>query len=627
MSTHVKGLLVVAAVLAASTALATSTALAQGGPGDVVGSKHDLSVGGGGASRATTETQPCVFCHTPHNSTPARQLWNHASSAATYSTYGSSSYRSGTTAGTFNTFPGTRAPQPSGSAKLCLSCHDGTIAVNATINNGTIAMAGGTFIPATASLGTDLSNDHPVSFARIASTTAVVDPPANDPVRLETDTRLVQCVSCHDPHSQRLDPTVGKFLVKANQGSAVCVTCHRPSGTGWSWTSSSHAVSVKGYTSANTGGVPGLGAHTGYTSVGANACESCHRSHSAPQAQRLLKAVNQRDVCFQCHGNAPVAAKNLATVFAKTYRHPLETSTATILHDATEVRTSATNFSGARRHVDCADCHNAHGAAAGLHTPGTNQVMAGALAGASGVEPASYPAALPLTGSYPMTSAAQSGYTLSAAAAREYQNLLQVPHLLRLRLDAADRAVRRPWNRRGGRVQPQQPQLPPGRRPAAPADAGQQPPRPVEHDDGGDEDVLQRLPRQQRDPWRLGAAGCPRLDQPVHAPLRERHLERHEPDVVGRNRVLLQLSQCGRDAIGEQRAFQGGSSIPALPGVSHGVAARQFPARPHRAGVRPGAVQQRRVAHHGVHAGRLSDRVPEEQLLDAVGLSLTLVLM
>jgi predicted CXXCH cytochrome family protein len=248
-----------------------------------------------------------------------------------------------------------------------------------------------------------------------------VDPPANDPVRLETGTRFVQCVSCHDPHSQRLDPTVGKFLVKANQGSALCVTCHRPSGTGWSWSSSSHALSVKSYTAANTGGAPGLGAHTGYTSVGANACESCHRSHSAPQAQRLLKAVNQRDVCFQCHGNSPVAAKNLATVFAKTYRHPLETSTATILHDAAEVRTSATNFSGARRHVDCADCHNAHGAAPGLHAPGTNQVAAGALAGASGVEPASYPAVLPLTGVYPMTSAAQSGYTLSAAAAREYQ--------------------------------------------------------------------------------------------------------------------------------------------------------------------------------------------------------------
>jgi len=412
-------------LVVAAAVLTAPLAGAQGRAGDVVGSKHDLSLGGGAASRATTETQPCVFCHTPHDSSPARQLWNHQSSAATYGTYGSSSYVSGSSPGTFNTFPGTRAPQPSGSAKLCLSCHDGTIAVNATINNGTIAMSGGTFIPATASLGTDLSNDHPVSFARNASASEFVDPAASDAVKLETGTRFVQCVSCHDPHSQRLDPTAGKFLVKGNRASALCVTCHRRSGTGWSWTSSSHALSAKSYTAANTGGAAGLGAHTGYQTVGDNACESCHRPHSAPQAQRLLKAVNQRDVCFQCHGNAPVAAKNLATAFAKTYRHPLETSTATILHDAAEVRTSSTNFSGARRHVDCADCHNAHGAAAGLHVSGTNQIASGPLVGASGVEPSAYPAVLPLTGSYPMTSAAQGGYTVTRAAAREYQVCLK----------------------------------------------------------------------------------------------------------------------------------------------------------------------------------------------------------
>ncbi len=390
-------------------------------PSDVVGSRHDLSVGGGAASKATSETQSCVFCHTPHNANPARQLWNHTASAATYTTYGSSSFQSGTTAGTFNTFGGTRAPQPAGSAKLCLSCHDGTIAVNATINNGTIAMSGSAFVPASANLGADLSNDHPVSFSRNAANNQVSDPPAGDSVRLETGTRYVQCVSCHDPHTERTDATAGKFLVKVNRGSAVCVTCHKRSGTGWSWQSSPHATSAKSYTAASTGGVAGLGAHTGYTTVADNGCEACHRAHSAPQAQRLLKAVNQRDVCFQCHGSTAVASKNLATVFAKTYRHPLEASTSAILHDSTEVRTSPTNFSGARRHVDCADCHNAHGAATGLHAVGTNQIAAGVLVGVTGVEPPSYPAALPLNGTYPMTSAAQTSYTVSNPAVREYQ--------------------------------------------------------------------------------------------------------------------------------------------------------------------------------------------------------------
>jgi predicted CXXCH cytochrome family protein len=389
-------------------------------PSDVAGSRHDLSLSGGSSTRATSETQPCVFCHTPHNSSPALQLWNRPASSVTYTTYGSSTFQSGQASGTFNTMPGRSAGQPTGSSRLCLSCHDGTIALGATLNNGTIAMSGGTFVPATASVGTDLSNDHPVSFARAGTNIEVVDPPPSDAVKLEAGTSYVQCVSCHDPHSERAgDAVSGKFLVKSNARSGVCATCHSRGGTGWSWASSAHATSAKSYTAANTGGVAGLGAHTGYSTVADNACESCHRSHSAPQAQRLLKAVNQRDLCFQCHGTAPVAAKSLSTAFAKTYRHPLETSTSTILHDAAEVRTSPTNFSGARRHVVCSDCHNAHATAGALHTAGSNVIAAsGILSGVAGVEPASYPAA---STAFPMPAASQGGYVIAGPAAREYQ--------------------------------------------------------------------------------------------------------------------------------------------------------------------------------------------------------------
>jgi predicted CXXCH cytochrome family protein len=391
-----------------------------GQPSNVIGSKHDLSMAGGASVRASAESQACVFCHTPHNSSPAPQLWNRPNSSANYTTYGSSTFQSGVSGGTFNTMPGRSASQPAGSARLCLSCHDGTIALGATLNSGTIAMTGGTFIPATASVGTDLSNDHPVSFTRAGTNSEVIDPPPTDAVALETGTRFVQCVSCHDPHSERAgDSVTGKFLVKSNARSGVCVTCHSRGGSGWSWASSLHATSPKTYTAANNGGAAGLGAHSGYTTVADNACEACHRSHSAPQAQRLLKAVNQRDVCFQCHGNAPVAAKNLSTAFAKTYRHPLESSTSTILHDAAEVTGSPTNFSGGRRHVDCSDCHNPHAVAGPIHAAGSNAVVAGSmLSGVAGVEPAAYPAAA-LT--FPMSSAAQGSYALAKPAAREYQ--------------------------------------------------------------------------------------------------------------------------------------------------------------------------------------------------------------
>jgi len=419
------------AALAAVCVMVARPLPAAAAPGHVLASKHNLSTGGPGAVRATLEAQVCVFCHTPHNANPSPQLWNHQTNTAqTYTTYGSSSFDSGTVPGSFNTFSGRSADQPTGSARLCLSCHDGTIAVGATLNNGTIALSGtsGGFIPASSNVGTDLSNDHPVSFVRVAGDAQVRDPLTGDDVQLETGTGFVQCVSCHDPHREDADPTTRKFLVKSNARSAVCTSCHQKSASGWAWSASPHSTSTKAYTSANTGGAAGLGAHTGYTTVAENACASCHRAHAAPQAQRLLKAVNQRELCFQCHGTSPVAAKNLATVFAKTRTHPLETSTSTVLHDYVEVNSSPTNFSGARRHVVCSDCHNPHGAAnagspgTGLHAVRTNTITsASVLAGASGVEPATWPAALARSGSFPMTSPAQTGYSVSPSAAREYQ--------------------------------------------------------------------------------------------------------------------------------------------------------------------------------------------------------------
>jgi len=399
-------------------------------PGSVVNTKHNLSTSGPGAVKATAETQVCVFCHTPHNANPAPQLWNHLTSGAqTYGTYGSSSFDAGSSAGTFNTFPGRAAGQPTGSSRLCLSCHDGTIALGSTVNNGTIALSGtaGGFVPASSSLGTNLSNDHPVSFARSPADPQVQDPTAGDAVRLERGTNYVQCVACHDPHREDADAVTRKFLVKSNARSGLCTTCHVKAAAGWTWATSPHATSSKTFTSANTGGATGLGAHTGYTTVADNACESCHRSHSAPQAQRLLKSVDERGVCYQCHGNAPVAQKNLATVFAKARSHPLESSTVTMLHDYVETTTSPTNFAGARRHVVCSDCHNPHGAAnagtpgSGLHTAGVNTIgPTSVLAGVSGVEPAAWPAVLARGGALPMTGAPQSGYTITASSPREY---------------------------------------------------------------------------------------------------------------------------------------------------------------------------------------------------------------
>ncbi len=616
------GLGVVAWLVAAALPASAQT----GRPSDILGSKHDLSITGGSSVRATTETQPCVFCHTPHNSAPAIQLWNRPASTVTYTTYGSSTFQSGQSSGTFNTMPGRLAGQPTGSSKLCLSCHDGTIALGATLNDGTIAMSNGTFVPATASVGADLSNDHPVSFARAGTNIEVVDPPPSDPVTLEAGTAFVQCVSCHDPHSQRGgDAVSGKFLVKSNARSGICVTCHSRGGTGWSWASSAHATSPKSYTAANTGGVAGLGAHTGYTNVADNGCESCHRSHSAPQAQRLLKAVNQRDLCFQCHGNAPVAAKNLSSVFSKTYRHPLESSTSAILHDAAEVRTSPTNFSGARRHVVCSDCHNAHAAGGALHAPGSNLVGASSiLSGVAGVEPASYPAAAT---AFPMPSASQGGYVVAAPAAREYPNLLQVPLVLRVRARPADVPIGGTGDGRGRRVQSGKPQLPPGgRRPPPAGGLRDEPARAVEHHDRGDTDVLLGLPRQRRGGVRDHGGGSPRFERAVPAPVPERDVEHDRAVTPVANRFLRQLSQRGQHPQLERGPRRRQPRERPVPDVSRGRSARHGPRRPHRADQRPGALQPGCVPRRLVHRGFRGVQLQQEQLHDNLGLPLSTIM-
>ena len=68
---------------------------------DVASTPHNLSAEGPGAVGATSETQVCVFCHTPHGATnsPGAPLWNRALSGQTYTTYSSSSLDAETIAG------------------------------------------------------------------------------------------------------------------------------------------------------------------------------------------------------------------------------------------------------------------------------------------------------------------------------------------------------------------------------------------------------------------------------------------------------------------------------------------------------------------------------------------------
>ena len=336
----------------------------------IINSKHDFRAGSSAEVRSSSVNDACVFCHTPHNSAPGSYLWNHRLTTRDFPAYTSSTMQSTVT-----------AVLPQDVSKLCLSCHDGTIALGDTVNDGSIAFVQGDSyalpVNSTSNLAGDqtFANDHPFGFVPRTSA-ETVNPPAGDAVKLDKSGRL-QCTSCHDPHREDADATVRKFLVKSNQASNLCLSCHQKNG----WDISAHnnppdPLEDARYTQLQ-------GAHTGYTGVRNNGCESCHRPH-APQVAERLEKLPEENVCFQCH-DGTVANRNIKAEFlSKTYKHPVLVTPSN--HDAAENPNSAAHpmpetSAGMARHAECADCHNPHMSNAGAALP---PLVSGALSGVKG---------------------------------------------------------------------------------------------------------------------------------------------------------------------------------------------------------------------------------------------------
>lgn len=242
--------------------------LAFSGPTSAAGiadTRHNLGSAANpiiGRNQVTDTAEICVFCHTPHGGDTAAPvpLWNKRLGAAgapagggTYSTYSQLQLPS---------LDGTEAPVGSVSM-ACLSCHDGTQAMDNIINapgsGGVLADGGGndgranvwTGSPRASAtgvmtnaggfisnLGTDLSNDHPIGIqycgGGLSGAGAVVSGTCRDEdfKAIQTATintnqvfwvdtggagkqrtdlplyqratgglgPLVECASCHDPH-------------------------------------------------------------------------------------------------------------------------------------------------------------------------------------------------------------------------------------------------------------------------------------------------------------------------------------------------------------------------------------------------------------------------------------------
>ncbi|MFM9845841.1 MAG: hypothetical protein ACKVP3_01605 [Hyphomicrobiaceae bacterium] len=394
---------------------------------DIRNTKHNLSVTGPGPARAVSEDEICVFCHTPHNANveAAAPLWNRSQlPGTTYTPYTSSS------------MDALGLGEPGGSSKVCLSCHDGTIALGAVnVLNGAstdqnpatedIAMSGtapGGTVPEgegpttgfTRRLGTNLTNDHPVSFnyndtlalrdgeLRAPSTSPHIAnrvPGVRPEIPLEND--QLQCTSCHDPHIrdtveanikflrlnrfQQTEPFEGGF---DKSKDTVCLGCHDKQG----WVGSAHANSFV----ANEIYKPQAATLREFSAglaVWQAACLNCHDAHTVEGARRLLRegtdaigtpkrggrsAIEQ--TCYQCHsslgdvlvgqGGSNFEVPDVGIDFLSLRHMPIadqpevhDIGTGPLPQpgkDLIESQQVLGKGSDVNRHVECTDCHNPH---------------------------------------------------------------------------------------------------------------------------------------------------------------------------------------------------------------------------------------------------------------------------
>jgi len=218
---------------------------------------HDLALPG---DTDDDNGEICVFCHTPHGARTdiSAPLWNKPSTGASYDTYDST------------TMDGEVLAVGSVSV-ACLTCHDGTQAMDAVLNEPGSGLgddgdlnALGVMPPfSSATIGTELRDDHPsgVQDGGFDDGAGKIDPDFKGAgeglqtgvghlglprwwvdtaagasgVREKTDMILytrdnggteqpfVEGASCHDPHEGGGSPN---FMRISNENSDVCLSCH-----------------------------------------------------------------------------------------------------------------------------------------------------------------------------------------------------------------------------------------------------------------------------------------------------------------------------------------------------------------------------------------------------------------
>ncbi|MBI1920560.1 MAG: cytochrome C [Geobacter sp.] len=207
-------------------------------------------------------TEICIFCHTPHNASPAAALWGRKPTVtSSFGHYSSTTLyihtEAGKTVSNYN--------EPNYSSRLCLSCHDGATALGAVLNGPEIAFDGGQTI---AQSGYNIFNPnqggndatqhhHPISFKYNDTVRTDLNSAESKAYKLPTENKaggppyynlpevkidrygFMQCVTCHNPHQNMSDSDdTTPFWVLTNARASdgqvgngnvydtVCLSCH-----------------------------------------------------------------------------------------------------------------------------------------------------------------------------------------------------------------------------------------------------------------------------------------------------------------------------------------------------------------------------------------------------------------
>jgi len=245
------------------------------------------SANGGERNQFTGTAEICVFCHTPHggDSSAAVPLWNRQlNTASAYSTYD----QLGT-----STFDAQMADV--GSVSIgCLSCHDGTMALDSMINepgsgadnpafsagswNGADVIAsddGRLAVGIVQNLGTDLTNDHPIGMQYAGGGISASRP-------------LL-------PQGETNDPDFAEVSYKVKDGRFLW----------WverDWRSGGDGERTKRdvvlYTRDASNGYPGQSEQEPFVE-----CASCHDPHTTenPTFLRVSNTETPSGLCLTCH--------------------------------------------------------------------------------------------------------------------------------------------------------------------------------------------------------------------------------------------------------------------------------------------------------------------------------------